>query len=354
MAKPNIELLIVDDSEITCKLLKFIAESDPHIKVIGTCSNGIEALEFIKKSSVDVILMDLHMPKLDGFETTRKIMATKPIPIIIFSGDYTPKDTLKTFQALEAGALAILEKPPATSHKGFNLAVKTFLETIKTVSGVKLITRKSTPNSSVMAANHELPVSEDRIEAIVIGASLGGPQALQTIFSTLKSPLPVPVFIAQHIAKDFAEGLATWLKSATGFDCVVPEEGEAVSPEKVYIAPGRSSMEITKQGRFRIKKDISEEQISGTISTLFQSIGEVYGSRAIGIILTGMGRDGVDGLLAMKRKGALTIAQSENDCLMFGMPKEAMQSHAVTLTIDLKEIPVYLERVLKVHGSVIV
>lgn len=351
MPKSNIELLIVDDSPIACKLLKFVAESDPSIKVIGCCSNGLEAIEFLKKGTPDVILMDIHMPILDGFETTRRIMASRPIPIIICSADYNKNDTVKSFQALEAGALAILEKPPAPAHKGFEAAVKSFVDIIKTVSDVKLITRKVTPTPYIAPQKKELPIPEATFEAIAIGASLGGPQALQTILSMLKAPLSVPVFIAQHIASDFAEGLAVWLKGATGFDCVVPKEGETISAAKVYIAPGCSSMQITKQGRFRIKNDLSEEEISTSISSLFQSVGEVYGSRAIGVILTGMGRDGVDGLLSMKGKGALTIAQSENDCLMFGMPKEAIQSNAASVMLDLKEIPVYLERVLNKQKS---
>ena len=346
MPKSNIELLIVDDSAIACKLLQFVAESDSSIKVIGCCSNGLEAIEFLKNGTPDVILMDIHMPKLDGFEATRRIMATKPIPIIICSADYNKNDTVKSFQALEAGALAILEKPPAPAHKGFEVAVKSFVDIIKTVSDVKLITRKTSQTPYTATKKIEAPIPEGTFEAIVIGASLGGPQALQTILSLLKPPLPVPVFIAQHIASDFAEGLAAWLKGDTGFDCVVPQEGDKISPNKVYIAPGCSSMQITKQGKFLIKRGIPQEQIGTSISTLLRSVGEFYGARAVGIILTGMGRDGVDGLLSMKEKGALTIAQSENDCLMFGMPKEAIQSNAATVTLDLKEIPVYLERIL--------
>lgn len=335
-----IDVLIVDDSPVSCQLLKFVAESDPSIKVIGTCSNGLEAIDFIKSQTPHVILMDIHMPKMDGFQATRVIMSTKPIPIIICSADYSKSDTLKSFRALEAGALAILEKPPGVENKQ---AIKSFLDTIKTVSEVKLITRKISDVAQI-AKSPLADLPQKPIDAIAIGASLGGPQALQEIFTALPHHLNVPIFITQHIAKDFAEGLATWLKTTTGFNFIVPNEGDAIAPGKIYITPGYSTMELTKAGRIKIIRDIPKEQISSSISTMLKSIAEVYGSRALGIILTGMGRDGVDGLLAMKRKGALTIAQSPDDCLMFGMPKEAIHSGASQLNLNLKEIATYLEK----------
>lgn len=346
--KPNkiIKLLIVDDSPVSCKLLQFIAESDPEIKVIGTCSNGLEAIEFLKQNQPDVILMDIHMPRIDGFETTRRIMSTKPVPIIICSVDYSPKDTEKSFRALEVGALAILEKPPAITSNRFNQSLKTFVDTIKNVSEIKLITRKSVTNDIVMPSVPKVSLPENEIDAIAIGASLGGPQALQAIFSGMKPHFPFPIFIAQHIAADFAEGLATWLKSTTGFNFVVPKQGEFPEAGKIYLAPGCSNMTLTKEGNFNIEENIEEDKISSSISSLFISIADYYKSRAVGIILTGMGRDGVDGLKRMKEIGALTIAQSAEDCMMFGMPKEAIKNGAATISLNLKEIPTYLQKLL--------
>jgi two-component system, chemotaxis family, protein-glutamate methylesterase/glutaminase len=339
----KIKLLIVDDSPVACELLKYVAETDPLIEVIGFASNGLETLEYLKKSLPDVILMDIHMPYMDGFETTRQIMLNRPVPIIICSADYTPKDVQKGFQAIEAGALVILEKPQGPLHPKFRETAKLFVDTIKMVSEIKLITRKlSKAIQKPLAPVQNIQLKN--ISAVAIGASLGGPQALQTIFSELSSKFPIPIFVVQHIAEDFAKGLADWLNRTSALEMLVAENGMKALPSKIYIAPGRSYMEILEGEIIKIVK--TSEENEPAISRLFHSMAKIYGNKGLGIILTGMGRDGVDGLLAMKKKGAITIAQSEEDCVMFGMPKEAASIGAATHITQLKDISSVLNQLI--------
>lgn len=340
----KIKLLIVDDSVVACELLKHIAESDPLIEVVGFASNGLQALEYIKQTIPDVILMDIHMPQMNGFETTRQIMLSRPIPIIICSADYTPNDVQKSFQAIEAGALIILEKPKGPLHPKYPETAKLYVDTIKMVSEVKLVTRKFNKIEIQQTQSHPSGVRLNNIASVAIGASLGGPQALQSIFSLISSKFPLPIFVVQHIAEGFAEGLVDWLKHSSTLEVLVAKNGMKALPSKIYIAPGRAYMEILEDNIIKIIK--SPEERGPTISNLFHSMSKTYEDKGLGIILTGMGRDGVDGLLAMKKKGAITIAQSEEDCIMFGMPKEAVSQGAATHVVHLKDIPSVLNQLV--------
>lgn len=340
----KLRLLIVDDSATSRELLKQIAQTDPQIEVIATLCNGMEAVAYIEKHPPDVVLMDIHMPIMDGFEATRRIMLTKPVPIIICSADYNPKDIQTSFQAIEAGALVILEKPPGPLHPNFRQHAKLYADTIKMVAGVKLITRKSSSILSIQKNKSDSPIRLKSLSAVAIGASLGGPQALQFIFSKITPSFPLPIFVMQHIAADFAQGLANWLNDTSKLEVIVPKNGDKALPSKIYLAPGESFMEVLKDDTIKIAMIKPGEEKGPTISRLFYSMAKTYGDKGMGIILTGMGRDGVDGLLEMKNRGALTIAQDEEDCVMYGMPKEAAAMGAAVHIVNIKEIPTILNR----------
>lgn len=192
-----------------------------------------------------------------------------------------------------------------------------------------------------------------QISAVGIGTSLGGLQALQAIFSRLSVEFPLPIFVVQHIPEDFEDNLAACLRQTCSLEVLVARDGERILPSKIYLAPGHTFMEILKNGVIKITPCNSTDRKATTISCLFHSMAKTYANRGLGIILTGMGRDGVDGLLAMKKKGAITIAQSQEDCLMYGMPKEAVALGAATHVVHLQEIAPLLNEILHMppHGT---
>lgn len=342
MEKKPIKVLIVDDSQVARDLLKHIIERDPELRVIGTCSNGQEAMDWVNENDVDVITMDVVMPKMNGFEVTRKIMETKPIPIVIITSLYNPKDAVQGFRAMESGALSILEKPGGNLDYHYEKKAKEIVDTIKTIHGVKLIKRTT---SEKFKQPHELPEKEvefaEVIEAVAIGASLGGPAALMSLLSQLNPGFPVPIFIVQHIVPGFTKGLVSWLKEYSKIPIAQAQDGEIAKPGYCYVAPDLCHMEV-KRGNV-ISLDFSKEDgLQPSVSRLFKSMAETYGSRCIGVILTGMGKDGAQELLLMKEKGAYTIAQDEKSCVMFGMPAEAIKLGGARRIMPLDQIPVIL------------
>ncbi len=351
MKKDKITLLIVDDSEVSCQLLTYILKQEPIFNLIGCVSNGQQALEFVKKVVPDVIIMDIHMPKMDGFEATREIMRRHPIPIIISSAYYQLGDVNKSFQAIEAGALAILQKPKSITDPDFKKIAEGYIQTVKTVAEVKLITRTLSSNylkassASVNPLTHSLTdpeLSHSSTEIIAIGASLGGPQALQLILAALPPDFSLPIFIVQHIAIGFTEGFVEWLKNSTKLTLKIGEDNEKIQKGFIYVAPSNRHLEVAKGRLIKISDASPDKGLRPSVAHLFQSVADVYGAKGTGIILTGMGSDGAAELLAMKKRGAITVAQSEKNCVLFGMPREAIQMGAACHVIDLDKIASFM------------
>lgn len=350
MAGKQISVLIVDDSTVSRQLLTYIIQSDPQIRLLGSASNGAEALKFLETQTPDAIIMDINMPVMNGFEATRRIMSQKPIPIIICSGEYKSPDVSVSFQAIEAGALAILEKPKGLNDPSFESVVKEYITTLKTVSSVKLVTRMSStgaprPSTAPMRVAKQEGERLKLVEAVGIGASLGGPQALNEVLAKLKSPFPVPIFIVQHITAGFTEGFVTWLNKESAVPVKLAEHMEKAKPNTIYVAPSEKQMEVHNGGVIRLVDSGSGALLNPSVSSLFRSMDAVYKERALGIILTGMGRDGVQELLQMRNHGAMTIAQSADNCLMFGMPREAINIGAASYVLHIDDIAPFLNQI---------
>lgn len=341
MTEGKINVLVAEDSKVTRILLVHLLESDPLIRVIGAVSDGQAALDFVKENKPDVVLMDIHMPRLDGFEATRWIMETQPVPIVICSATTDTKDTVTAFRSMEAGAVACIEKPVGREHADFEEMATNLVQTVKLMSEVRVVRRwpRSRPARVPSGLSMELKPAPAPIELIGIGASTGGPPLLQTILAGLPKDFPVPILIVQHIAHGFLPGLAEWLDQTTGFRVHVASYGSRPLTGHVYLAPDDFHMGISTSGQIRLTKEAPENGLRPAVSYLFRSLAEVCGRNALGVLLSGMGKDGAAELKLMKDQGAITIAQDYESSVVHGMPGAAIELGGATHVLPAEKIP---------------
>lgn len=337
-----IKVLIVEDSPVVRELLVYILSSDPEITIDGTANNGEEAVEYVKRKKPDVITMDINMPKMNGFEATRKIMEENPAPTVIVSGNWDTKEMATTFLAIEAGALAAVPRPRGIGHPDYENTAAELVRTVKLMSEVKVVRRwaRPRPEQGSPAASSEVKIGRAAAEVrlVAIGASTGGPTALQTILSGLPRNFPAPVLIVQHMASGFIQGFVAWLGQSSGFPVRVAAQGELPLPGQAYVAPDGFQMRVEGGSRIVLGSDEPENGLRPSISHLFRSVARVFGENAVGILLTGMGRDGAEELKLMRERGALTIAQDQETSVVHGMPGEAIRIGAATQVLPLGEI----------------
>ena len=326
--------MVVDDSSVVRMALVHILNSDPQIEVAAVARNGREALRLLDRHSPDVVIMDIQMPEMDGIEATRRIMATKPVPIVICSAAVSPSQSLSTFRSLEAGAVACVEKPVVADHREPHGSATDLLRTVKLMSEVKVVHRWPRSFQLEPAPPVEFSLRNDiphsgRVELIGIGASTGGPPVLQTIRAGLPGDFPAPILIVQHMMRGFLCGLAEWLHQTTGFAVHIAEESTEPRPGHVYLAPDDFHMIMCRRGRIRLCKDETVNAVRPSVSRLFGSLAERYGPVSAGVILSGMGKDGAEELKRMKQAGAFTVAQDRHTSVVHGMPGEAIAIGAV-------------------------
>jgi two-component system, chemotaxis family, protein-glutamate methylesterase/glutaminase len=318
----------VDDSKVARLFLVHLLEADPQIHVIGAVDSGHAALEFLNENRPDVILMDIQMPRLDGFETTRRIMETHPAPIIICTATTDPKEVATTFRSMEAGAVACMEKPVGQDHPNHQLLVKNLLEAIKLMSEVKVVRRwpRLRPASGAPAHEFAAPGNSwpNGIKVIGIGASTGGPPVLQTILASLPKDFEVPILVVQHIARGFLPGLVEWLNQTTGLDVQIAAHDTRPLGGHVYLAPDDLHLGIGRHGRIHLAREEPIDNLRPSVSHLFRSLATSVGQDAVGVLLTGMGKDGAAELKLMKGTGATTIAQDRESSVVHGMPGAAI------------------------------
>lgn len=332
-----IRVLVVEDSAVTREYLVALLEEDPALEVAGMARDGLDAVEQAERLKPDVIVMDVHMPRMNGYEATRRIMEQVPTPIVIVSASSSRDEAFMAFEALQAGALMVMEKPGGPDHPDRPESTRRLVETVKLMAEVKVVRRWRKRERP--APPSPFPTRPSRkIRLIAIGASTGGPQALAQLLAKLPGNLTAPLLIVQHIASGFTPGLVEWLSLATPLRVKVAEPGETVSPGAVYFAPVDFQMGIAKDGRIRLAREPAEDGFCPSASYLFQSVAESYGGAAIGVLLTGMGRDGAAGLLRLREAGGITIAQDEETSVIFGMPGEAIRLGAAQHVLSPERI----------------
>jgi len=325
-----VNVLIVEDSPVQQALIGHILSADPEVTIIGTANNGAEAVDFVTRQRPDVITMDLNMPQMNGLDATRRIMETIPVPIVIVSANWDPQEVATTFRAMEAGALAGVEKPRGLGHKDFETTAQQLVQTVKLMSEVKVVRRwprrqLESPAQPITPPLPELSQPSTTIKLVAIGASTGGPPVLQTLLSSLPKTFPVPVLIVQHIAVGFLPGLVEWLSQATGFAVRIPAPGELLLPGHAYLAPDGCHLAVERGPRAVLSQSPPESNLRPAVSHLFRSVAETLGNQAVGVLLTGMGKDGAAELKVLRERGAITIAQDKESSAVHGMPGEAIQ-----------------------------
>lgn len=345
MTSRPIQVLILESSQKAAEILSQIISLDPNLKVMSCLYKGKRALTYIQTRKPDVIVIDTQLLDMDGFEATRQIMESLPIPIIIVCENFNRTDVAKSYKAIEVGAIEIIEKPSDPESSQFKFLADTLIASIKKAAIIQLTTRRhfSEQAAQLQEQNERKQLLQSNaIQAIAIGASLGGPTALKSIFSQLPPNFPIPILVVLHIAAGFNKGFVDWIQSTSSLHIKLAEEGEGIQPGYVYIAPENRHLEINLNHKIHLSHDPPEEGLRPSVSRLFRSMAEVYGKHGMGIILTGMGHDGAAELLLMKSKGALTIAQSKESCFIFGMPKEAISIGGAQLVLSLEQIIEFL------------
>ena len=343
----DIRVLLVDDSPLSVEIIRRMLATASEIQVVGTASNGVQALELIPQVLPDVICTDLHMPKMDGVGLTREAMARHPLPILVLSVSVQAEQANNIFQMLEAGALDIMAKPRGGMEADFGVTTHDLITKIRILSGVKVIAkRRATTNAlakQTPPALAGLAAFSPRI--IGIGASTGGPQALERVLGHLPADFPLPLVCVQHIAEGFMQGLVDWLATHCRIRVRTAEEGATPRSGTAYLPPDDRHLEIDDAGTFRCSNALPSGGHRPSVDLALSSLARHYGNCAVGVLLTGMGQDGAQGMLDIARAGGLTIAQDEDSSVVFGMPRRAVELGAVRHVLPLEQIAPALIRV---------
>ncbi|UUA74576.1 protein-glutamate methylesterase/protein-glutamine glutaminase [Cellvibrio sp. QJXJ] len=342
----TIDVLVVDDSAVVRQVLTAVLNEAPDINVYATASDPIFAQQQMQKKWPDVIVLDIEMPRMDGLTFLRRIMSEQPTPVIICSS-LAEKGAELSLQALSAGAIDIITKPQL-GVKDFLLDAKNLLwQTVRGAAGAHVARRGSSAPSKPLAASPAVDLvamtaTTDSI--IVIGTSTGGTQALEQILAKIPRTCP-GIAVVQHMPEKFTAAFAKRLDGLCEVDIKEAEPGDRLIPGRVLIAPGGHHLEVQRSGAQYIAKVFRGPSVNRhcpSVDVLFRSAARAAGRNAMGIILTGMGDDGARGLLEMRQAGCRTIAQDEASCVVFGMPKEAINLGAAKEVMSLAQIPAVL------------
>lgn len=340
----KIRVVVADDSLVAREMLVQILSSDPGIEVVGEAKDGDEAVGMVERLRPDLLTMDIHMPRMDGLKATEKIMAFTPTPILVVSSSVYGEGMGRAFDALEMGALEVIKKPEPKDWSDLERIGKDVIRRVKILSNVHVIThirgRRDRPQVAVSA-----PASKSSKTLLAVGSSTGGPSALLNILGRLPENFPLPIVIAQHIADGFVPGLVSWLDSACKIKVVAAAPGAELAKGVAYFAPTGQNM-VTEGSTLRFVDPGPSQLYIPSADTLFESVARSHGSRAIGVILTGMGADGAEGLKLLRNTGAATIAQDEKSCTVFGMPKAAIDIGAAQQVLPAHEIAQAIEKLI--------
>jgi len=339
-----IRLLLVEDSVTQREILRRVIDASGELVVVAEARNGREGVESVARYCPDVVLMDIHMPDMDGVTATREIMRKTPVPIVIASATLKHDEVDLGLAALEAGAVSVIEKPQGAVllHLG-DMAPQLCRELIG-ASKARVFSRGTSISREPRSRPGQL--ISGAVDIIGICASTGGPPVLLRILSQLPKPFPLPVLLVQHIASGFVPGFAKWLSDLSGQRVEQVQHRQKLTPG-FWLSTGKNHLCVNRDGRFELIPSQSDEIHCPSGNALFTSLAQNYGSRAMGILLTGMGDDGADGLRRLREAGGKTIVQDEETSLIFGMPRVAVERGAAQLQLSPSGIVDVINQVVK-------
>lgn len=340
----EIRALVVDDSPYNRQTITRMLQYKPSIKVVGTASDGKEAISKVIKLRPDVVTLDLEMPTMDGFTFLRWIMKEFPLPVIVVSAR---SDDRSVFKALELGAVDFIVKPTAKASPELQKIRDELISKIDVVAHLEMTKMKAnldllTENKDKRRKMEEVSPVSKNIELIAIGASTGGPPAIQSILLRLPRNIPAGIVISQHMPEGFTKHFAERLDNISPICVKEAEDGEVIEQGKALIAPGGYHMLLEQKGTeitTVLRKRSMADKYVPSVDIMMKSAAAVYGRKVLGVILTGMGNDGKDGMKAIKDHKGHTIAESAETSIVFGMPQEVISAGAADKILPLKEIP---------------
>lgn len=348
----KIKVLIVDDSALIRGVMSEIISDQPDMEVVGVAPDPIVAREMIKATNPDVLTLDVEMPKMDGLDFLEKLMRLRPMPVVMVSS-LTERGSEITLRALELGAVDFVTKPKISIKTGMLEYAALISDKIRAASKARVTARKIQPDSaSVLLPSMGNPlISSEKL--IMIGASTGGTEAIKEFLIQMPPDCP-GILITQHMPEGFTKSFANRLNGLCKIAVKESEGGERVLPGHAYIAPGHSHMQLTRSGAnymTQLDQGPPVNRHRPSVDVLFNSAARYAGKNAVGVILTGMGKDGAHGMLEMKQAGAQNFAQDEATCVVFGMPREAIAIGAVDEVAAIKDLPGKVINYLAAQGS---
>lgn len=334
----SVRVLIVDDCPIARNFISELLAEKPGIQVIGEAVNGEEGVKQALLLRPDLIIMDLEMPEMNGLEAIEIIMQANPTPILVVT---SYGNVRLAYEAVSRGALEVIEKPSIDSEHCLQ-----FIHKLKLLAGVKVIRHIKGKGARLRQRRGALETPLPRSpKAVAIASSLGGAKVLETILSQLAADFPVPIVIAQHISEGFAEALADWLNHKTPLEVKVATEGQPLTPGNVLIIPPEYNVQVGLTGTIKLLPYLPNDIYHPSCDMLLSSVANVYREGAVGIILTGMGQDGVEGIQAIKAAGGVTIAQNKETSLIYNMPRIAIERGLADFIAPANEISSILSKV---------
>lgn len=345
----DIRVLIAEDSPTVRLYLKMLINEEQGFRVVGEARDGAEAVTLTQQLRPDVITMDINMPYVDGLAATRQIMSSCPTPVVVVSG-IIGTEVKASLDALESGALAVLSKLPDRAKPEFPHRRQELLQTLKAMSGVKVIARREYGHPSPLTKPVTRPIStRPRPEVVVLGASTGGPSALQRTVSVLPADFPLPIVIVQHMPDEFLSGLARWLRASSKLQVLMAHHALELRGGTVYLALGGAHLTLRRRmGKLttHLLAEQGQHRFFPSVNVLFESVAQSCGSSAVAVLLTGMGDDGADGMVKLRSAGAYTFAQDEKSSTVFGMPNAAIERGAVERIVELANLPAELLKLI--------